>query len=72
MTYRGKIVDGKVVLEKDAKIPEGTEVRVETIEELPLMGLVRISEKLSDDPNLPADGAAEHDHYLYGTPKKGR
>ena len=21
---------------------------------------------------LPSDGAAEHDHYLYGTPKKGK
>ena len=22
--------------------------------------------------NLPADGAEEHDHYIYGTPKRGR
>lgn len=23
-----------------------------------------------DDPNLPTDGALNHDHYLYGRPKK--
>jgi hypothetical protein len=23
-----------------------------------------------DDPSLPKDGARQHDHYLYGTPKK--
>jgi hypothetical protein len=23
-----------------------------------------------DDPSLPTDGARQHDHYLYGTPKK--
>src|SRR5438128_5470153 len=22
--------------------------------------------------NLPADGAEQHDHYIYGTPKRGR
>ena len=24
-----------------------------------------------DDASLPPDAAAEHDHYLYGTPKRG-
>jgi hypothetical protein len=23
-----------------------------------------------DNPDLPADLAAQHDHYLYGTPKR--
>ncbi|MGB7160478.1 MAG: hypothetical protein WBD40_20600 [Tepidisphaeraceae bacterium] len=23
-----------------------------------------------DDPSLPRDGSYQHDHYLYGTPKK--
>ena len=23
-----------------------------------------------DDPSLPSDGARQHDHYLYGTPRK--
>jgi hypothetical protein len=32
----------------------------------PLLGLVG----LVDDPNLPDDVAEEHDHYLYGSPKR--
>lgn len=27
-------------------------------------------ENAIDDPSLPTDGAYQHDHYLYGTPKK--
>ena len=25
---------------------------------------------LPDNPDAPTDGAAQHDHYLYGTPKR--
>ena len=72
MTYRGRVKKGVVVLEGEAKMPEGTEVRVEPIEERPLMDLVRVAEGLPDDPEWPTDGAAEHDHYLYGTAKRNR
>ena len=72
MTYRGKVKNGVVVLEDDAKLPEGTDVRVEPVDEPPLKDLVRVTEEFTDDPDWPADGAAEHDHYLYGTPKKER
>ena len=72
MTYRGKVKNGVVVLEGDAKMPEGTEVRVEPVDERPLMDLVRVAEPIPDDPEWPRDGAAEHDHYLYGTPKRNR
>lgn len=27
-------------------------------------------ENAIDDPSLPTDGSYQHDHYLYGTPKK--
>jgi hypothetical protein len=27
-------------------------------------------ENAVDDPSLPTDGARQHDHYLYGTPKR--
>ena len=36
----------------------------------PLVELLETLDKLPDDPDWPADGAAQHDHYLYGTPKK--
>ena len=37
----------------------------------PLMRLYHILRDMPSDPDSPADAAAEHDHYLYGTPKRG-
>jgi hypothetical protein len=28
--------------------------------------------EIPDNPDSPADGAMQHDHYLYGTPKRAR
>jgi hypothetical protein len=39
-------------------------------EEKPLMKLLRLLEELPDNPDAPTDGAAQHDHYLYGLPKR--
>ena len=36
----------------------------------PLMRLVRAIEELPPIMDLPTDAAAQHDHYLYGTPKR--
>lgn len=72
MTYRGRVKNGVVVLDGNAKMPEGTEVRVEPMEERPLMDLVHVAEGVLDDPEWPTDGAAEHDHYLYGTAKRNQ
>lgn len=35
-----------------------------------LAGLLAIAERYPDNPNSPTDRAAQHDHYLYGTPKR--
>ena len=35
-----------------------------------LEALVEISRDFPDDPDTPTDLAAQHDHYLYGTPKR--
>ena len=35
-----------------------------------LADLVDWVETLPIDPNSPGDAAAQHDHYLYGTPKR--
>ncbi|MBN1489194.1 MAG: hypothetical protein JXA69_04690 [Phycisphaerae bacterium] len=72
MTYRGTVKNGVVVLGSDARIPDGTEVLVEPAGVRPLMDLARLAEGFPDDPDWPADGAKEHDHYLYGTPKRDR
>jgi hypothetical protein len=74
MTYRGRVSGGVVVLPKDAAIPEGTEVTINPVEQQPMpeatgLGkrLMRFAGKAQD---LPSDAARNHDHYLYGTPKK--
>jgi len=36
----------------------------------PLLELVEMLDQLPANPNLPTDFAAQHDHYLYGTPKR--
>jgi len=36
----------------------------------PLVGLADLLGRFPENPQWPADGAAQHDHYLYGTPKK--
>jgi predicted DNA-binding antitoxin AbrB/MazE fold protein len=39
-------------------------------DDYPLMRLVEIAKQFPGDPDRPADFAAQHDHYLYGTPKR--
>jgi hypothetical protein len=34
-----------------------------------LLNLVRLADEFPRDPAAPADRAAQHDHYLYGTSK---
>ena len=35
-----------------------------------LAGLEELLSSLTEDPDSPTDLAAQHDHYLYGTPKR--
>ena len=61
----------------DEKLPEGSRVEVAlkesvtpAVEAKPtLLGLLKFAGTLSD---LPSDFAAEHDHYIHGTPKRGQ
>jgi hypothetical protein len=75
--------DGKVfVPDGPVDLPIGQKVRVEIEPEIEkrdpdsqthLMSLERLLAKLEQLPEnseWPADGAAQHDHYLYGTPKR--
>ncbi len=36
----------------------------------PLMKLAKALEAIPANPDWPTDGAAQHDHYLYGLPKR--
>jgi hypothetical protein len=72
MSVTGKVINGRVVLPPGTKLPEGAEVRIETLkltsQDDPLVAAV---EKLARPrPHLPEDYALNHGHYLRGEPKK--
>ena len=72
MKLKGKIENGVVVLPPGSELPDGTEVEIETLdaaqETAELMAdLLRIASSVH---GLPADLARNHDHYLYGRPKR--
>ncbi|MCK4659122.1 MAG: hypothetical protein KAV82_06325 [Phycisphaerae bacterium] len=74
MTYRGKVKNGVVVLDEDARIPDGTEVVVEPVGPASsdsstkgLSSLFRVAQRAK--PTGIPDLAINHDHYLYGHPK---
>src|ERR1035437_9963683 len=72
MSVTGKVVNGSVVLPPGTKLPEGAEVRIETLkltsEDDPLVAAV---EKLAKPrPPLPKVYPLNHGHYFGGEPKK--
>jgi hypothetical protein len=72
MSVTGTVKNGVVVLPPGTKLPEGAEVRVETLhltaEEDPLVAVV---ERLAKPrPHLPKDYALNHGHYLRGEPRR--
>jgi hypothetical protein len=78
MTLHGHIQNGMIVLDGNVPLPEGAAVRVQIIERPPIPAsdgeLPTLAETLKDYigilEDLPEDAAINHDHYLYGTPKK--
>lgn len=71
MECMGKVRGGVVVLEDGDKLPEGTVVRVQAVEEPSLPTLAELFKDVAGKAvGLPSDLAANHDHYLHGLPKK--
>ena len=78
MTYRGKVTNGLVVLDNQATLPEGALVSVRLLKgsrrgpqrkkRLSLYERLKPFIGIADD--LPSDISVNHDHYLYGTPKR--
>ena len=78
MAYRGRVKNGTIELEPGVVLPEGAEVEVSVVGE----EAVRASDEKSPTlyhrlkpfigavEGLPSDMSINHDHYLYGTPKK--
>jgi hypothetical protein len=81
MTVLKAHFDGKVLIpDEPVELPVGCalEVHVQPVAGQPsvsapgshLLELIQILKELPDDPHTPADGASQHDHYLYGLPKR--
>lgn len=62
------IPENPVDLPKDCLL----QVHVEPVKpkSRPLAKLAELAGQFSNDSGLPKDAAAQHDHYLYGVPKK--
>jgi len=86
MTVRGKIKNGKVLLDDPKALAEGTEVEVRPVKKLrkpakankprvkkklpPTSFAERFRDFIGKAKGLPADMSINLDHYLYGTPKQ--
>lgn len=72
MSLTGKVKNGVVVLPPGTQLPEGAEVRVETINptaaEDPIVAAVQRLAKPRH--HLPKDYALNHGHYIRGEPKR--
>ena len=71
MVLRGHVQNGVVVFDPPVTIPDGTEVQVEFVAAKPRKTLAeRLGGVIGAVEDLPPDMAAQHDHYLHGTPKQ--
>jgi hypothetical protein len=82
MTYEGRVEQGIIVLNDGQLLPEGAAVQVvvapqharsEPDGDAPSIwdDLARLGREVESLPcDLPDDLAINHDHYLYGTPKR--
>jgi len=72
MSYTGTIEDGVVKLPPETGWADGTKVRVELIESKEdRRSLVEKLRAIAQSmPEMPADWAEQHDHYIHGAPKR--
>jgi hypothetical protein len=72
MLLEGTVINGAIVLDDPAALPNGTRVVVEV--KAPAKAASPLGEMLlrhaGKAQGLPPDMAAQHDHYLHGTPKR--
>jgi hypothetical protein len=80
MVYRGKVHNGVVLLDGSHELEEGQPVSVRPLrrrapapskEEEAIPSLYeRLKPIIGIAKGLPPDLSSQHDHYLYGTPKR--
>ena len=72
MSFDGTVINGVIVLDEAETLAEGT--RVEVVVKSPATHKPTLAERLlrhaGTVPDLPADMAEQHDHYIHGTPKR--
>ena len=78
MTFDGHVENGNIILDQTATLPEGAKVRIEVLAEekhetsepsIPTL-YERLRNVVGQAKGMPTDAAINHDHYLYGHPKK--
>jgi len=70
--------DGHVLVpQSPLRLPAGCEVEISLTPltptasaERPLTALAEVAQLFPDSADYPADATAQHDHYLYGLPKR--
>ena len=79
MVYSGHVRQGTVVFDQPIALPEGVAVRVEISESAPSPACSdnqettagrRLLKYAGKAVGLPSNAARNHDHYLYGAPKR--
>jgi ssDNA-specific exonuclease RecJ len=72
MAIEGTVTNGMIVLDAPQVLPEGA--RVEVVLKPPAEQPKTLREILLESAgsmtDLPVDFAAQHDHYIHGTPKR--
>lgn len=82
MTLVGQVHNGAIVFDPPVALPEGATVQVQIVApqansdevvaatgEIPTL-LERMQEFVGKFEGLPPDASVNHDHYLYGAPKR--
>lgn len=71
MQYEGHVAGGVIVLDDNANLAEGTRVRIVPITtQEPRTLAEKFQNVIGKASGLPDDMAAEHDHYIHGSPKR--
>jgi hypothetical protein len=78
VVYRGRVQNGRIELDDPVQLPEGASVEVQVSDDTPHSGTTENGPTLFEQlegiigavPDLPDDLSVNHDHYLYGVPKR--
>jgi hypothetical protein len=70
MSFTAVVIKGTIILPPEVNLPDGTEVKIEPVTKPERTFGEEFREFIGCIKEGPADLADNHDHYLYGTPKR--